>query len=380
MAHVQDIWMRPGPNGRKVRTKHWGRGKRWQVRWIENGAERTKMYAAKDVADARVAELELGIVRPVWSTVTVAEYAEDWLSQQLHYADNSAESAKWRISAHIVPALGDLRLAEVTRLDVQRAVVGWAQEMKPNTVRQVVSFVRSIFRTAAEDGLIPATPCVRLNVPDKVRNPIVPVTAEQVATVADRMPPRYRAMVILGATSGLRPSELAGLTIDRLVAGDVVVSRQLIRVVAGGGPVFGPPKTAASNRRIAVGNMAHGVLAEHVAAFPPGQDGLLFTTREHGAIRKTRMAYLWRTAVAGMGLRPRSGWHELRHYHASVLIHAGRSPKAVAARLGHADASETLRTYAHLWPSDEAGLVAVVEADLSPYISVTALPELLVSA
>lgn len=376
MAHVRDVWMTKGPNGRKVRTDQWGKGKRWQVRWVETGVERSKMYGSKDAAEARKAELELGVTRPVWSSVPVAEYAEDWLSQQLHYADSSAESAGWRISAHIVPAIGDRPISEVTRLDVQRAIGGWAQEMKPNTVRLVVSVVRNIFRTAAEDGLIPATPCVRLNVPDKVRTPIVPVTAEQVSIIAARIPPRYRAMVILGATSGVRPSELAGMTEDRVVAGDMIVNRQLLRVEAGGAPVFGPPKTVASNRRIAVGEVAQQALAEHMEKWPPGREGLLFTTREHGAIRKTRMAYMWRTAAEGMGLRPRSGWHDLRHYHASVLIHAGRSPKAVAARLGHADASETLRTYAHLWPSDEAGLVAVVDADLSPYFSVRAAAEL----
>jgi len=36
-----------------------------------------------------------------------------------------------------------------------------------------------------------------------------------------------------------------------------------------------------------------------------------------------------------------------------VLIGAGCSIKAVQESLGHATASETLDTYAHLWPADE---------------------------
>jgi integrase len=40
--------------------------------------------------------------------------------------------------------------------------------------------------------------------------------------------------------------------------------------------------------------------------------------------------------------------HTLRHLSASVLIAAGRDARTVAGRLGHADASTTLRVYAHM--------------------------------
>ena len=45
--------------------------------------------------------------------------------------------------------------------------------------------------------------------------------------------------------------------------------------------------------------------------------------------------------------------HLLRHYYASLLIRHGESVKTVQARLGHASATETLDTYAHLWPDSE---------------------------
>lgn len=52
----------------------------------------------------------------------------------------------------------------------------------------------------------------------------------------------------------------------------------------------------------------------------------------------------------------------LRHFHASLLISAGLSVTAVAERLGHADPAETLRTYAHLWPTDQERATAAIEA------------------
>lgn len=62
-----------------------------------------------------------------------------------------------------------------------------------------------------------------------------------------------------------------------------------------------------------------------------------------------------------MVLPDRLGWHALQHSQASLLIAAGLSPRAVADRLGHADPKETLSTYAHLWLSDEARILAAIK-------------------
>jgi NAD(P)-dependent dehydrogenase (short-subunit alcohol dehydrogenase family) len=44
------------------------------------------------------------------------------------------------------------------------------------------------------------------------------------------------------------------------------------------------------------------------------------------------------------------GFHDLRHFYASLLIASGANVKVVQARLRHASASTTLDTYSHLWP------------------------------
>jgi integrase len=45
---------------------------------------------------------------------------------------------------------------------------------------------------------------------------------------------------------------------------------------------------------------------------------------------------------------PRARLHDLRHVHATTLLLAGVPVHVVAARLGHADPSITLRVYAHV--------------------------------
>ncbi|HET9000841.1 MAG TPA: tyrosine-type recombinase/integrase [bacterium] len=53
---------------------------------------------------------------------------------------------------------------------------------------------------------------------------------------------------------------------------------------------------------------------------------------------------------------PRIRFHDLRHTHASLLVHAGVHPKAIQARMGHANIQTTLNTYGHLMPQAFAGV------------------------
>lgn len=95
-------------------------------------------------------------------------------------------------------------------------------------------------------------------------------------------------------------------------------------------------------------------LSRHVAEFPPGQDGTLFTTRfgapyAHGYYG-TR---IFAAAVDRAGVPPSTTSHDLRHHYASVLLAEGESVVAVAERLGHPNAALVLSTYGHLMPDAE---------------------------
>jgi len=63
---------------------------------------------------------------------------------------------------------------------------------------------------------------------------------------------------------------------------------------------------------------------------------------------------------AVIGLPKGTHFHELRHFYASTLIHAGLHPKEIQVRLGHASITETMDTYGHLFPdSEESGRGAI---------------------
>lgn len=56
--------------------------------------------------------------------------------------------------------------------------------------------------------------------------------------------------------------------------------------------------------------------------------------------------------------------HCLRHSHASYLISQGESIVMVSKRLGHATVEQTLNTYSHLMPNEEAKMISKLELNI----------------
>jgi integrase len=108
------------------------------------------------------------------------------------------------------------------------------------------------------------------------------------------------------------------------------------------------PHMLRRHRTVPLPQVVVDVLAAHMAAFPPGEHGLIFTQRDGRALNRDKVVLAFRKAAP-----PGTRLRDLRHYYASLLIRHGESVKVVQSRLGHASAKETLDTYSHLWPDSE---------------------------
>lgn len=235
------------------------------------------------------------------------------------------------------------------------------------TIGVAHSILAGVFKSAVRDRKIAASPCESTRLPKVQPKRVEPLPTEAVQKLAATVPARYRALVILGTGTGLRISEALGLTVDRIdfPRRTLRIDRQLV-LVAGREPYLGSPKSTASVRTIPVARVVLDELAVHLAAFPAGESGLVFTDEQVRAIRRTRVSDWWGPAASAAGLPKGATYHYLRHYFASLPIRHGESVKTVRARLGHASAAETLDTYSHLWPDSDDRTREAVEAVLRP--------------
>jgi integrase len=334
------------------------RGDRYEVRWFdpETGRRPSKLFdssrEAKRFANRIGRSVDDGTyIDPDAGKLTFKSYAEEWRARQVHRA-STAEQVESNLRLHVYPRIGARPLGSLRNSDLQSLVKALDAKLSPSTVAVVFSWVASILKSAAADKLpVPSTANVKL--PRVTRGRVVPLEPEVVAALADKIPERYQAAIVLGAGSGVRISEALGLTVDRVdfLNRRLTVDRQLTRK-GGRLPVFGPVKSKDNRpRTIPVGEVVIDALAQHLARYGPGPEGLIFTTRYGGPVRHTTWSDNWRSAADGLDVD--GGFHALRHFYASTLISAGCSVKEVQERLGHTSAAMTLDIYSHLWPSDE---------------------------
>jgi integrase len=120
-----------------------------------------------------------------------------------------------RVSASMCsPRFGARPLASIRPSEVQAWVRELSDTLAPATVKLAYRFFASAMRAAVTDRVLATSPCVGVKLPEIARERVVPLELHQVQALADAMPERYRALVILGAGTGLRQGEAFGVTVD----------------------------------------------------------------------------------------------------------------------------------------------------------------------
>ena len=191
-----------------------------------------------------------------------------------------------------------------------------------------------------------------LKIPQPVQTPLEIPSPDQVREAIASATPVLSSMMLLQASTGLRPGELCGLKVSsvNLAKGTLSVTHQAGRK---GNPwSWEALKTPQSIRTLPIPASALESILGHLTGCP---DSPLFLTRLGNQWTSTT----YHEALTNhCGIRP----HRLRHFYASLLIGNGVDVRTVQARLGHATATETLNTYSHLWGDSPEATVNAVNA------------------
>jgi integrase len=203
--------------------------------------------------------------------LTLGDHVERWLRHSVRGSVKpiTHESYSSLVRNHIVPALGRIRLKDLTP-DHVRAFRASKLEagLSMRTVRYLLVLLRQALGQAVEDGLLPRNVAQGVKVKQiDDREEVRYLSPQQAkALLAAAREDRLEALYVLAVHTGLRQGELLALgwaEVD-LAAGTLSVRRTLSS--AKGGPRFTAPKTAKSRRSVRLAGAAVDALARHRAS------------------------------------------------------------------------------------------------------------------
>jgi integrase len=335
----------------------------------QDGRERSKQFKRRTDAERYVSLVEVDLARGDWvdprlGRITVEEWFERWWPTLtgLRPTTRARDEASFR--NHVLPTFGSTPLARLDRTRLRE----WARHLSdpdgaglaPASVAKTVQVFNKVMRAAVEDRLIATNPVERLPLPKISREEMRFLNVDELARLASAIDPRYRPLVLLGGYGGLRIGEMLALRWSR-----VDLDRGRIEVVEGltelaGTITFGPPKTKAAIRSLAVPHFVVSALAS-LDGGDADPKRLVFRSPEGHAVRPGLFRRrFWNPAVNAADLAPLRV-HDLRHTAVALWIAAGANPKQIAIRAGHTSVSVVLDRYGHLFPEQDDALVAALE-------------------
>lgn len=330
-----------------------------------DGVRRTKSFRLRREATEFLKHTEAAVQHREW---VAPELQQGTLYELLVASAEAAVRPNTRnlkqATANTLGPIRDIPMAALTAADLElwlrlcRTGRPWANgtKLSESSVRMYFSQIKAVLNQQVRSRHLVVSPAVSVRMPVATTRTVSTgslMTTKELHRLVAAASATPAAMILVQASTGLRPGELCGLTVGSVQGFALSVTHQ---------PGLQPLKTPTSVRSVPVPAQAHDALTNAVAG-RTDPDTPLFTTRKHGWWSSTTYGEAFNTAVAAAGIRKFTP-HALRHFYASLLIGSGVDVRTVQHRLGHATATETLDTYTHLWNDNPEVTNAAVDRAL----------------
>lgn len=344
---------------------------RYAARWYEEVPGKKPRLAQRTFATQDEAEDHLRQVardkrdgRYVSSSqLTVEGVIEEWLKRNRPgWKGTTYATYRQRAYVHIIPAIGKVRVVELTPARVQR----WADDMvaagvvAPKTVMESKRVISAAMNEAVRLDIIRENPARSVRVASRPTKRHKTWTEDEVGAILDYTAsrPMWHAVYSVILMTGMRPGELRALKwsdIDFRYR-TIKVERTITRTDSNQEIVGDTTKTGDTRVVSAPEDTIAALKAwkvdqaiEQLRA-PIWDDGkFVFTGSEgqflpHTKWSKFHTGMIFRTGVTRITL------HECRHTNATLELAHGTHPKIVSDRLGHRKIETTLDLYSHVSP------------------------------
>lgn len=292
-----------------------------------------------------------GIYIPAKEIPKFNEVAKDWLE----YKKPNVRGSTWKMyRSHLqyhFDMVNELKISRITVATVEKFITDRREKgVSLSMLRKVLITFGQVMKYAVRHKYIDHNPVTEAERPkdqgeEKPQVICVLKPTEINALLDAAEEEKYKTLLMLAVMSGARQGELFGLKWS-----DVLweTSQIYIQRTYNSGAWY-RPKSKNSIRKIDLGPTMIKQLKKWKIACPPTKLNLVFPSESGGPLHQGSFvkSFFWPTLKkAGLS---KIRFHDLRHTYASLLILQGENIKYIQKQLGHAKATFTIDTYAHLF-------------------------------
>lgn len=296
--------------------------------------------------------------------VTVSEQLDTWLDAQR--IETSTKAGYSSASRFWEATLKDTAVRALKHSDILKALAS-RPDLSGKTVNNYVSVLREAMELAVRDGLLQSNPVADVPRAKHQKDPPDPFSAEEtariVAAAAARYPGQVHNLVEFWIWTGLRTSEVFGLSWENvdLASGTLLVAEAVVRGEHKSNTKTNTARTVKLNSRALAAlqrQRQHTLMA----------GGRVFQDPRYGTPWVDERAFrrsFWTPLLKHLSIRYRRPYN-MRHTYATAMLMANMTPAFCAKQLGHS-VEMFLRTYAKWIDGDQNELeMQRLEAVLSP--------------
>lgn len=337
------------------------------ARWREDHPKRGPVWKAKtfDTMDAAEHHLyEIGRAKRSGRYIpddrrTVTDMVRDYIRRGGRvWKANTVATYTTILTNVIAPAIGDVRVKELTATRCQHFIDAVSRQYSPARVELIRAVITGALKEQVALDAIPKNPMAGVRMPKKTKTERQMWTPAHVAAVMRvvKVDPMLHAYYAVALTTGMRPGEIRALMWDDidLDAGTVTVRRSITRAenyrpVIGDSTKTGrirtvaiPPRTVAALKRYRVSQSERRLQAGAWAT-----ESVVFDRGDGHPIAQQTFARKHERVIALAGV-PHLTPHGMRHVAATLLLEAGVDIKIVSDTLGHKNTDTTRDIYQHV--------------------------------
>lgn len=352
--------------GKSKYTRRWYVPEGWSQRTIDRvlrkvTAEFERACAAGEVENrAQAKEKAAAAAAEAAKLKTVRQYAEGVFmpAKEVTFSENARANYQTFLDQHILPALGDQLLVDVTPAMISRLLTDFQRKGYAHaTTVKLYNILNGLFETAFLDDSIPINPLLKVKRPAPRKDEAAQdenakaYTAQELARILEcvkQEPLKWQVYINLAIDTGARRGELCGLhwsDIDWKAS--AVTIRHNLQYTPQKGVYDAAPKNGRV-RQVDIGPETLNLLRlwrdqQAAACLSPWVFAQDHSPEPMHPQRPTRFFQHFGKRYGFEDFHP----HKLRHTSASVALTNGADVVSVSQRLGHSDTAVTLNMYAH---------------------------------